>query len=162
MTSTTNYLNYSIIAAAFIAMVIRKYNYSYMFFSFLIGWNILTNFVSGDIKNSITNAKLPYIIFSIILFFTLLYLTVITVKNADLFDKSLGGDLEFYLNTSNILVLFVTILIISNEELTKYLEIVMPQCGSLILLLFTFLFIYLIGVMVINVGIIIDKKFTDG
>jgi len=119
MTSTTNYLNYSIIAAAFIAMVIRKYNYSYMFFSFLIGWNILTNFVSGDIKNSITNAKLPYIIFSIILFFTLLYLTVITVKNADLFDKSLGGDLEFYLNTSNILVLFVTILIISNEELTK-------------------------------------------
>ena len=140
MTSTTNYLNYSIIAVAFIAMVIRKYNYSYMF-SFLIGWNILTNFVSGDIKNSVTNAKLPYIIFSIILFFAKDYLTVITVKNADLFDKSLGGDLEFYLNTSNILVLFVTILIISNEQLTKYLEIVMPQCGSNFITFYIFIYL---------------------
>ena len=40
----------------------------------------------------------------------------------ELFEKSLSGDLEFYLNMSNILILTVIVLITSNESLSKSLE----------------------------------------
>lgn len=162
MSSISNYLTYSVIAAAAVAMLIRKYNYSYSLFAFIVGWNILTKFVSGDKKFAFSNVKLSFTIFSVILFFCIIYLTAITFNNMELFEKSLSGDLEFYLNTSNILILTVIVLITSNESLTKSLESILPTCGSLILMLSVFLFIYLLAVMIINIGIITNKKLTDG
>ena len=143
-------------------MSIRKYNYSYSLFAFIVGWNLLTNFVSGDKQIMLSNAKLPYIIFSIILFLCIIYLTVITFKNLDLFKKNISGDLEFYLNTSNVIILAVVVLVTANESLTKSLEKVLPTCGPLIMMLFVFLFIYLLAVMIVNVYIITSRKLTDG
>lgn len=162
MSSITNYLTYSVIAAAAVALSIRKYKYSYSLFAFIVGWNILTNFVSGDKKIMFSTVKLPFIVFSIILFFCIIYLTIITFNNIELFEKSLSGDLEFYLNTSNILILTVVVLITSNESLSKSLESILPTCGPLILMLIVFLFIYLLAVMIVNIGIITNKKLTDG
>ena len=138
MSSISNYLTYSVIAAAAVAMLIRKYNYSYSLFAFIVGWNILTKFVSGDKKFAFSNVKLSFTVFSVILFFCIIYLTSITFNNMELFEKSLSGDLASKYLT---LILIVIVLIISNESLTKSLESILPTCGSLILMLCVFIYL---------------------
>ena len=62
-------LNIGLGVGAIFAMGIKKYSYSYVIFTFLLGWNIMSNFVSGSGTTGITPTKMAYLFFSIILFF---------------------------------------------------------------------------------------------
>jgi len=53
-------------------------------------------------------------------------------------------------------------MVAGGSNIEKQLEDMFPQCGNLILLLSLFLFTYLLGIMVINISIIVNKKITDG
>ena len=85
-----------------------------------------------------------------------------TFKNAALFETNMEGDLPFYIQTSNMLILLVFFIISTNTNLSRALEEMLPNCGDIILLLTIFLFTYLLGIMTINIGIITSKKVTDG
>jgi hypothetical protein len=156
-------LNIGLGVGAIFAMGIKKYSYSYVIFTFLLGWNIMSNFVSGSGTTGITPTKMAYLFFSIILFFSTLYLTMITFKNNELFDRDVGsGDLPFYVKTSNLLILLVFFIVSLNSNIVKQLEDLMPNCGDSVMLLSLFLFTYLLGIMIVNISIIINKKITDG
>ena len=96
-------LNIGLGVGAIFSMAIKKYSYSYVIFTFLLGWNIMSNFVSGSGTTGMTPTKMAYLFFSIILFFSTFYLTILTFKKSKLFDTDLNsGDLPFYVKTSNI------------------------------------------------------------
>ena len=162
MSNVDNMMNWGMGVGAIFAMMIQKYGYSYMIFTILLGWNILKDFVSGKGASAFSPVKLAYLFFSIILFFSTLYLVVLVFKNELLFDNDIQGDLPFYIKTSNLLILFVFFIISLGDSLSKGLEEMLPNCGDVILLLALFLFTYLLGIMVINISIIINKKVTDG
>ena len=156
-------LNIGLGVGAIFAMSIKKYSYSYVIFTFLLGWNIMSNFVSGSGTTGMTPTKISYLFFSIILFFSTLYLTMITFKKSELFDRNVGsGDLPFYVKTSNLLILLVFFIVSLNAKIVKQLEDLMPNCGDAVMLLSLFLFTYLLGVMIVNISIIVNKKITDG
>jgi len=163
MTSVDKMMNWGLGIGALFAMAIEKNTYAYVIFTFLMGWTILSNFVGGDGANGIGKVEMLYLFFNIILFFTTLYLTVVSFKNKGLFDGNVGsGDLPFYVKTSNLLILFIFLFISLNKQIVKQLEEMLPNCGNIVMLLSIFLFTYLLGVMVINISIIINKKITDG
>ena len=74
----------------------------------------------------------------------------------------MDGDLPFYIQTSNLLIVFVFFVISTSANLSRALEDMLPNCGDIMLLITIFLFTYIIGVMTINISIIINKKVTDG
>lgn len=162
MTKVDNIINFGFGIGALFALAIQKYNYSYVMFSVLLGWNILSNFVSGDSIIDFSPMKTAYLIFSIILFFVTLYLTILTFRKQYVFERGIAGELPFYIRTSNFLILFVFFVISMNDRIKKSLNDMLPNCGDLILLLTIFLFTYLLSVMVINISIIVNKKVTDG
>ena len=45
-----------------------------------------------------------------------MYLTMITFKNSDLFESDMEGDLPFYIQTSNMLILLVFFIISTSRE----------------------------------------------
>jgi len=147
---------------AIFAMAIQKFTYAYMIFSVLLGWVILSNFVSGESSNNFDLMKLASLGFSTILFFTVIYLVILTTKYTSIFENNAIGDLEFYLKSTNALIVFVFLLISGGSDLEKQLEEIFPDCGNLILMLTLFLFTYLLGIMVVNISIIVTKKITDG
>ena len=108
-----------------------------MIFTILLGWNILKDFVSGKGASAFSPVKLAYLFFSIILFFSTLYLVVLVFKNELLFDNDIR-DLPFYIKTSNLLILFVFFIISLGDSLSKGLEEMLPNCGDVILLLVYF------------------------
>ncbi len=157
-------LNFGLGIGAIFAMAIKKYANAYMLFAVLLGWVILSNFVRGDKTNEKFNlSKIANLLFSAVLFFTVVYLVILTKKNKFIFEESkFAGDLEFYLKSTNALIVFVFILISGGKNIEKQLEEMFPNCGNIILLLTLFLFTYLLGIMVINISIIVNKKITDG
>lgn len=155
-------MNWGLAVGAIFAMAVQKFSYSYIIFTVLLGWNIMTSFVSGKSDNGITPVKILYLFFNILLFFTTLYLTTVSIKHSDNFDKDNGGDLSFYIKTSNLLILFVFMIISLNDTILTSLEEMLPNCGNTVMLLSVFLFTYLLGVMVVNISIILNKKVTDG
>ena len=68
----------------------------------------------------------------------------------------------FYIQTSNMLILLVFFIVSLNAKIIKQLEDLMPNCGDAVMLLSLFLFTYLLGVMIVNISIIVNKKITDG
>jgi hypothetical protein len=162
MSNIDNMMNWGMGVGAIFSMMIQKYAYAYTIFTILLGWNILRDFVSGKGTSAFTPVKLAYLFFSVILFFSTLYLVVLVFKHETLFDNDIQGDLPFYIKTSNLLILFVFFIISLGDTLVKGLEDILPNCGDVILLLSLFLFTYLLGVMIINISIIINKKVTDG
>ena len=156
--------NFGLGIGAIFAMAIKKYANAYMLFSVLLGWVILSNFVRGDKTNEKFDlSKIANLLFSTILFFTVIYLTILTKKNTFIFEENKNaGDLEFYLKATNALIVFVFILISGGKNIESQLEEMFPNCGNIILLLTLFLFTYLLGIMVINISIIVNKKITDG
>jgi hypothetical protein len=155
-------LNFGLGFGAIFAMAIQKFTYAYMIFSVLLGWVILSNFVSGESSNNFDLMKLASLGFSTILFFTVIYLVILTTKYTSIFENNAIGDLEFYLKSTNALIVFVFLLISGGSDLEKQLEEIFPDCGNLILMLTLFLFTYLLGIMVVNISIIVTKKITDG
>tara|TARA_B100000795_G_scaffold11746_1_gene8118 strand:- start:88 stop:579 length:492 start_codon:yes stop_codon:yes gene_type:complete len=156
-------MNWGMGIGALFAMAIQKFTFAYVIFTFLLGWTILSNFVTGDPNKSINATDMLYLFFNIILFFSTLYLTVISLKNKKLFDGAIdSGDLPFYIKTSNLLILFIFLFISLNKQIVRQLEDMLPNCGNVVMLLSIFLFTYLLGVMVVNISIIINKKITDG
>ena len=163
MTQIENIMNWGLGVGAIFSMAIKKFSYAYLIFTVLLAWNIMSDFVSGKIVAATTSPiKLLYLFFSILLFFSTMYLTIITFKNSDLFESDLEGDLPFYIQTSNILILLVFFVISSSTNLVRALEDMLPNCGDILLLLCVFLFTYILGVMTINISIIVNKKVTDG
>ena len=163
MSNVDKMMNWGLGTGAIFAMTIQKYTYAYVIFTILMGWTILGNFVHGDGTNGIGMIEMLYLFFNIILFFTTLYLTVISFKNEGLFDGNVGsGDLPFYLKASNLLILFIFLFISLNKQIVTQLEAMLPKCGNVVMLLSIFLFTYLLGVMVVNISIIVNKKITDG
>ena len=163
MSDVNKMLNWGLGIGALFAMAIQKFTYAYVIFTFLMGWIIISNFVTGDGSSGIGTIEMLYLFFNIILFFTTLYLTVVSFNNKELFDGNVGsGDLPFYLQTSNLLILFIFLFISLNKQIVKNLEEMLPQCGNIVMLLSIFLFTYLLGVMVVNISIIVNKKITDG
>ena len=163
MSNVDKMMNWGLGVGAIFAMTIQKYTYAYVIFTVLMGWTILSNFVQGDDAKGIGMVEMLYLFFNIILFFTTLYLTVISFKNEGLFDGNVGsGDLPFYLKASNLLILFIFLFISLNKQIVKQLEDMLPNCGNVVMLLSIFLFTYLLGVMVVNISIIVNKKITDG
>jgi hypothetical protein len=155
-------LNFGLGFGAIFAMAIQKFTYAYMLFSVLLGWVILSTFVSGESSNNFDITKLAFLGFSAILFFTVVYLVILTMKFKSTFENNAVGDLEFYLKSTNALIVFVFLLISGASDLEKQLEDMFPNCGNLILMLTLFLFTYLLGIMVVNISIIVNKKVTDG
>jgi hypothetical protein len=155
-------LNFGLGFGAIFAMAIQKFTYAYTLFSVLLGWVILSNFVSGESSNNFDLMKLAFLGFSTILFFTVVYLVILTTKYNSIFENNAIGDLEFYLKATNALIVFVFLLISGGSDLEKQLEEIFPNCGNLILMLTLFLFTYLLGIMVVNISIIVTKKITDG
>jgi len=155
-------LNFGLGFGAIFAMAIQKFTYAYTLFSVLLGWVILSNFVSGESSNNFDLMKLAFLGFSTILFFTVVYLVILTTKYKSIFENNAIGDLEFYLKATNALIVFVFLLISGGADLEKQLEEIFPACGNLILMLTLFLFTYLLGIMVVNISIIVTKKITDG
>ena len=155
-------MNWGLGVGAIFSMAIRKFSYAYLLFTVLLAWNIMSNFVSGKNVAGFSPVKLCYLFFSILLFFSTMYLTIMTFKNANVFETNMEGDLPFYIQTSNMLILLVFFVISMNTNLSRALEEMLPNCGDIILLLTIFLFTYLLGIMVINIGIITSKKVTDG
>ena len=155
-------MNWGLGVGAIFSMAIRKFSYAYLLFTVLLAWNIMSNFVSGKNVAGFSPVKLCYLFFSILLFFSTMYLTIMTFKNAALFETNMEGDLPFYIQTSNMLILLVFFIISTNTNLSRALEEMLPNCGDIILLLTIFLFTYLLGIMTINIGIITSKKVTDG
>ena len=94
-------LNFGLGIGAIFAMAIKKYANAYMLFAVLLGWVILSNFVRGDKTNEKFNlSKIANLLFSTILFFTVVYLVILTKKNTFIFEESkFAGDLEFYLKS---------------------------------------------------------------
>jgi len=158
----TQILNFGLGFGAIFAMAVQKYTNAYLLFSALLAWVILSNFVSGDNTQKMDMMQLAFMGFSGILFFTVVYLAMLTVKHKSIFEKNAPGDLEFYLKSTNTLIVFVFILVSGSSNLVKQLESIFPNCGNLILLLTLFLFTYLLGIMVVNISIIANKKITDG
>jgi hypothetical protein len=155
-------LNFGLGFGAIFAMAIQKFTYAYTLFSVLLGWVILSNFVSGESSDNFDITKLAFLGFTAILFFTVLYLVTLTIKFKTIFENNAVGELEFYLKSSNALIVFVFLLISGGSDLEKQLEDMFPNCGNLILMLTLFLFTYLLGIMVVNISIIVNKKVTDG
>ena len=162
MSRIENIMNWGLGVGAIFSMAIRKFSYAYLLFTVLLAWNIMSNFVSGKNVAGFSPVKLCYLFFSILLFFSTMYLTIMTFKNANVFETNMEGDLPFYIQTSNMLILLVFFVISMNTNLSRALEEMLPNCGDIILLLTIFLFTYLLGIMVINIGIITSKKVTDG
>ena len=147
---------------AIFAMAIQKFTYAYTLFSVLLGWVILSNFVRGDSSSNFNIIQLAFLGFTSILFFTVVYLVTLTRKFSSVFENNAVGDLEFYLKSTNALIVFVFLLVSGGSELEQQLEDMFPNCGNLILMLTLFLFTYLLGIMVVNISIIVNKKVTDG
>lgn len=162
MSRVENIMNWGLGVGAIFSMAIKKFSYAYLLFTVLLAWNILSNFVSGKNVAAFSPVKLLYLFFSILLFFSTMYLTIITFKHSKLFNNDLEGDLPFYMQTSNLIILVVFFIISSSTNLSRALEDMLPNCGDLILLLAVFLFTYILGVMTINISIIVNKKMTDG
>ena len=162
MSQVENIMNWGLGVGAIFSMAIKKFSYAYLLFTVLLAWNILSNFVSGKNVAAFSPVKLLYLFFSIILFFSTMYLTIITFNNSDLFNKTMDGDLPFYIQTSNLLIVFVFFVISTSTNLSRALEDMLPNCGDIMLLITIFLFTYIIGVMTINISIIVNKKVTDG
>jgi len=149
-------MNWGMGIGALFAMAIQKFTFAYVIFTFLLGWTILSNFVTGDPNKTINTIDMLYLFFNIILFFSTLYLTVISLKNKKLFDGAIdSGDLPFYIKTSNLLILFIFLFISLNKQIVRQLEDMLPNCGNVVMLLSIFLFTYLLGVMVVNISIIV-------
>jgi hypothetical protein len=157
-------LNYGLGIGAIFGMAVKKYTYAYMLFAALLGWNILSKFVGGGqgAASSFDLSRILTLLFSIILFLTVFYLVKLTINHRYIFENQVIGDLEFYFKSTNALVVLVFLLIAGGSNIEKQLEDMFPQCGNLILLLSLFLFTYLLGIMVINISIIVNKKITDG
>ena len=147
---------------AVFAMAIRKFNHAYIIFAILMAWNLMRNFVSGEGVSDFSGFKLIYLFFYIILFFSTVYLITITFKHSETFSKEMVGDLGFYLNTTNVLILFIFFLSSNSDSVTIALDDMLENCGDLILILTLFLFTYLLGVMIVNMSIITNSKITDG
>lgn len=162
MSQVENIMNWGLGVGAIFSMAIKKFSYAYLLFTILLAWNILSNFVSGKNVSAFSPTKLMYLVFSILLFFCTMYLTIITFNNSSLFNKSMDGDLPFYIQTSNLLIVFVFFVISTSANLSRALEDMLPNCGDIMLLITIFLFTYIIGVMTINISIIVNKKVTDG
>jgi len=155
-------LNFGLGFGAIFAMAIQKFTHAYILFSVLLGWVILSNFVSGEGTNKFDVMKIAFLGFSAILFFTVVYLVILTMKYKSTFENNAIGDLEFYLKSTNALVVFVFLIISGGSDLEKQMEQMFPNCGNLILMMVLFLFTYLLGIMVVNISIIVSKKITDG
>ena len=162
MSQVENIMNWGLGVGAIFSMAIKKFSYAYLLFTILLAWNILSNFVSGRNVAAFSPTKLMYLVFSILLFFCTMYLTIITFNNSDLFNKTMDGDLPFYIQTSNLLIVLVFFVISTSTNLSRALEDMLPNCGDIMLLITIFLFTYIIGVMTINISIIVNKKVTDG
>jgi uncharacterized membrane protein YhaH (DUF805 family) len=87
---------------------------------------------------------------------------MLTKKHSFIFENNPPGDLAFYLKSTNTLIVFVFLIINGSKSLEKQMESMFPNCGNLILMLVLFLFTYLLGIMVVNISIIVNKKLTDG
>ena len=155
-------LNFGLGFGAIFSMAIQKFTMAYMLFSVLLGWVILSNFVSGSGTQNFNIMQMAFLGFSTILLFTVLYLVSLTMKYKYTFENNAVGDLEFYLKSTNALIVFVFLLINGGSDLEKQMESMFPNCGNLILMLVLFLFTYLLGIMVVNISIIVSKKMTDG
>ena len=155
-------LNFGLGFGAVFAMAIQKFTHAYMLFSVLLGWVILSNFVSGEGGKKFDIMQIAFLGFSAILFFTVVYLVILTMKYKTIFEKGGIGDLDFYLKSTNALVVFVFLLVSGGSDLEKSMEDMFPNCGNLILMLVLFLFTYLLGIMVVNISITVNKKVTDG
>ena len=127
-----------------------------------MGWVILSNFVQGDDSMVFDFQKVAFLGFSSILFFTVVYLVMLTKKHSVVFENYQPGDLGFYIKSTNALIVFVFLIINGSSSLEKQMEDMFPNCGNLILMLVLFLFTYLLGIMVVNISIIVNKKLTDG
>tara|TARA_B100000795_G_scaffold253967_1_gene224502 strand:- start:3389 stop:3871 length:483 start_codon:yes stop_codon:yes gene_type:complete len=154
-------LNFGLGIGAIFAMALQKHVVAYILFSVLLGWVILSNFVGGE-SGSFDFSKIAFLGFSSILFFTVVYLVMLTKKHSFIFENAPPGDLEFYLKSTNTLIVFVFLIINGASSLEKQMESMFPNCGNLILMLVLFLFTYLLGIMVVNISIIVNKKITDG
>lgn len=159
-------LNFGLGIGAIFAMALQKYKNAYMLFAALLAWVILSNFVRGDASNrkeSFNLLTIATLVFSFILFITVSYLVLLTINNGYIFEnQKTTGDLDFYLKATNALIVFIFLLISGNSDISKQLEDMFPQCGSLILILTLFLFTYLLGIMVININMVVNNKMTDG
>jgi len=155
-------LNYGLGIGAIFAMAVKKYTNAYMLFAALLGWTILSNFVGPSSNEKFDISQIATFAFSAILFLTVVYLVKLTINHKDIFENQVIGDLEFYFKSTNILVVFIFLLISGGEQVKTQLEEMFPNCGNLILLLVLFLFTYLLGIMTINISIIVNKKITDG
>lgn len=162
MSYVNDIMNWGMGVGAVFAMAIRKFNHAYIIFAILMVWNLMRNFVSGEGVSDFSGIKLVYLFFYLILFFSTMYLITITVKHADIFSNEMVGDLGFYLNTTNVLILFIFFMSSNADALSKALDDMLENCGDLVLILTLFLFTYLLGVMIVNISIIANSKLTDG
>lgn len=162
MSYVNDIMNWGMGVGAVFAMAIRKFNHAYIIFAILMAWNLLRNFVSGEGISDFSGIKLVYLFFYFILFFSTIYLITITFKHADTFSKEMVGDLGFYLNTTNVLILFIFFMSSNADDVSKALDDMLENCGDLVLILTLFLFTYLLGVMIVNISIIANSKITDG
>ena len=155
-------LNLGIGFGAIFAMAIQKLSLAYGLFSVLLGWTILSNFVRGDSNQKFDISQVAFLVFSLILFFTVTYLVSLTMKYKYEFETGGFGDLDFYIQSTNALIVFVFLMVSGGKELEKQMESMFPNCGNLILMLVLFMFTYLLGIMVVNISIIVNIKVTDG
>ena len=162
MSYVNDIMNWGMGVGAVFAMAIRKFNHAYIIFAILMAWNLMRNFVSCEGVSDFSGFKLIYLFFYIILFFSTVYLITITFKHSETFSKEMVGDLGFYLNTTNVLILFIFFLSSNSDSVTIALDDMLENCGDLILILTLFLFTYLLGVMIVNMSIITNSKITDG
>lgn len=164
-------LNYGLGIGAIFALIIQKYSNAYILFAVLLAWTILQNFVSGEDSTDMSFSKLFFLGFTIILFFLVFYLVSITIKHKDVFSPCAANkpcpsknasELSFYMKSTNLLIVFVFLMLTNTGKLENQFEDMFPKCGNLIIMLILFLFTYLLGVLIVNVSIIINQKLTDG
>ena len=162
MSYVNDIMNWGMGVGAVFAMAIRKFTHAYTIFAVLMAWNLMRNFISGEGIQDFSGFKLVYLFFYVILFFSTIYLITITFKHAEVFSKEMVGDLGFYLNSTNALILFIFFLSSNSDNVSKALDDMLENCGDLVLVLTLFLFTYLLGVMIVNMSIITNSKMTDG
>lgn len=162
MSYVNDIMNWGMGVGAVFAMAIRKFTHAYTIFAVLMAWNLMRNFISGEGIQDFSGFKLVYLFFYVILFFSTIYLITITFKHAEVFSKEMVGDLGFYLNSTNALILFIFFLSSNSDNVSKALDDMLENCGDLVLILTLFLFTYLLGVMIVNMSIITNSKMTDG
>ena len=162
MSYVNDIMNWGMGVGAVFAMAIRKFTHAYTIFAVLMAWNLMRNFISGEGIQDFSGFKLVYLFFYVILFFSTIYLITITFKHAEGFSKEMVGDLGFYLNSTNALILFIFFLSSNSDNVSKALDDMLENCGDLVLILTLFLFTYLLGVMIVNMSIITNSKMTDG